>query len=432
MHPGSHPVRILLLNDNSEHPNWGAKATVAGLESMLVEALDDLTLVRVAHSRLRRQYRALALPPLRGREYWRGEFGWAAEKLLNRVSRPIERYPEVVDDFDRYAEEWVSGRSGPDADWFVREARASDAVVYNGENSIYRNTLEGCRALFLLWVAKTHLGKPSAALNQTAYLDSVRPVLPAMVRRVYPALDVVTCREPNSWEHLRRIGIDRAELVPDAVFHLSPGEAGERRGQSWLERNGLESQSYFCLSASALPASRPTDRWDGSVVELVRRVARAGLRPVLVARDPECMYLQEVARRTAGLFFGPDHTYEELWPVFRHAMFAITGHYHYVVICSMVGCPFVPLSVNNWKMSGLCRHLGWKRTEPFDITALTSEMDAIAAEAAELTRHRETLSASLAERASELHAQAKRNGTLVRGMIRRPAHVGGARGSECA
>jgi Polysaccharide pyruvyl transferase len=410
-------MNILLINDNTEHVNWGAQATVFALRKMFAEKIADLHLDAVPWNWLKRMYREVHLPGGRKMTYQRWRHNVIVEKFLNRVSVSAEFFPVIFDDFEYYADLWMAGKAGPDAPGFLRRAAAADAVVYNGENSIYRNTLEGCRALFLLWVAKTRLGKPSAIINHTAHLDDVQPRMPAMVRHLFPLLDLVTCREPSGWRQLREMGIDHAELVPDAVFYLGDNTVGDKAFQAWKEAAGLDGRPYFCLSGSAIPASGPRGSWDGKVAELVRGLQALGLHPVLVAKDPDCLFLEEVARRTGGCFFGPEHSFHELWPLFRGASFLVSGHYHYVIAAASVGCPFIPLSVNNRKMKGVCIHLEWQRTEPFDITDLGSCMPEILEEAQRLLRDRGPLSNALRLRAEHLSQEAGLNAVRVREMV---------------
>jgi Polysaccharide pyruvyl transferase len=410
-------MNILLINDNTEHLNWGAQATVFALKKMFAEKIADLYLDAIPWNWLRRSYREVQFSSGRKMTYRRWQHNVFVEKFLNRVSYETEFFPVIFDDFDYYADRWMAGDGGPDAPDFLRRAKYADVVVYNGENSIYRNTIEGCRALFLLWVSKTRLGKHSAIINHTAHLDDVQPRMPAMVRHLFPLLDLVTCREPSGWRQIREMGIDHAELVPDAVFYLRDNTAGDQAFETWKQSAGLDGRPYFCLSGSALPASEPHGSWDGKVVELVRALQKTGTHPVLVAKDPECLFLEEVARRTGGSFFGPEHSFHELWPLFRGASFLVSGHYHYVIAAASVGCPFIPLSVNNRKMKGVCMHLEWQRTEPFDITDLGSCMPEILDETQRLLRHRESLSTALRLRTERLCEESGLNALRVLELV---------------
>jgi hypothetical protein len=405
-------MKLLLVNDNSAHLNWGAQASPPALMTVLGEAAPGVEIASLPWDWLRRSYRRLRVPGLRGVTYrtdrWRG-----VRPILDRLSWARRYYPAVADDFDAVADEWVAGRGGPQAAEFLDLAAAADLVVYNGENSIYSNTVEGCHALFLLWLAKTRLGKPGCIVNHTAHLDDVRPIMSGMVKLVYPALDLVAVREPRSLANLKALGITNAELFPDVVFAQDPNEYSRERVEAWCRRHSLDDQAYFCLSASGLPVSMPRGTWDGEVTTLVRGLKAGGLQAVLVAKDPWCLPLAEVARRTGSLFFGPEHEYHDLWPLFEGASFLVSGHYHYVIFAAMVGCPFVPLTANNHKMQGLCEHLGWHRTAPFDATSLRSCRAEIVEEARRLRHDRPGLSAHLLERSATLRQEARRLGVRI-------------------
>ena len=401
----SQPLRLLMLNDNREHPNWGAQATPAAIDAVLSAKLPGCERTWLSWYWLRSQYRALRWPFQPG-AYEPGKTSGIRRRLAHRFSAPIDFFPAVADDFDRFADEWMEGRGGPMATRFLDEMERADALVYNGENSLYRNTLEGTRALFLLWLSKTRLGKPTCIVNHTVHLTSVLPVMNAMVRKVHPALDLVTCRESASHRLLQEFGIAGAALVPDAVFWLREETAASTRVETWLAAHRLSPGAFVCLSSSGLPVSRPRGEWDGAFAQLVRKVAAAtGLPTVLLARDPRRQFLEEVARRTGSAYFGPEHHYTDLWPLLRHAAALVTGHYHYAIIGSIGGCPYVPLSANNHKMAGLNEMLAWPPVEPFDATDLASCGDAVAARAAELGRTKARHASGLAARADALRTR---------------------------
>ncbi len=65
-------------------------------------------------------------------------------------------------------------------------------------------------------------------------------MMTAMVRKVYPDLDLVTCREAASLELLQNMGITNAELIPDVVFWLGEEAEATRSVDEWLADNDLE------------------------------------------------------------------------------------------------------------------------------------------------------------------------------------------------
>ena len=404
---------IFLINDNSAHVNWGAQATPPALTGIIRHGLPGADISALSHAWLANRYHRQMFPLLGGYTFPEKKWARLTRMLLNRFSSLESFYPEVADDFDHWADEWLAGRGGPQADEFLRLAERADIVVYNGENSLYRNTPEGCHGIFLLWLTKTRLGKPVGIVNHTCQQNSVRPIMTGMIKLAFPELDLVATREPGSLANLQSLGITNAQCFPDVVFALRPEDYSRDRVDQWRHRHGLVDQTYFCLSASGLPVSKPHGAWDGEVTALVRDLKKLGLQAVLIAKDPWCLFLEEVAARTDSLYFGPGHEYYDLWPLLEGASFLVSGHYHYVIFGSMAGCPFVPLSVNNHKMQGLCEMLDWERTQPFDATYLKSCRTEIVAEGQQLINNRSHLSAHLKNKSQQLHTEALKLGKAI-------------------
>lgn len=414
---------VLLLNythTTDRFDNWGSAAMLHALRRVLEDHIPDLELRWLSHSWLVRQFRQLTIWP-RIMFHSGSRPPPFTHHLSRRFSRIVDFFPTVADDFERTADRWLAGGGGMPAREFLAAARAADVVVHNGEHQIYRNSREGCRALFLLWFARTRLGKPSCEINHTANLTTVRPIMPGMVRLTYPALDVVTVRETASLENLRALGITNVELVPDPVFYLEPHQYSADAVVAWKRTVGLDGRPYFCLSASALPMSGPDSATAGAVAELVTRLQRIVPQAVLVAKDRHCRFLADVAARTGAVYFGPDHAFADLWHLFQDATFLVSGHYHYVVMASMVGCPFVPLSTTSHKMEGISRLLDWHIARPYDATFLTADGDAIVDEADRLVGNRPRYAQHLARQTAALRTAAIRNATLVRDAASAPS-----------
>ncbi|MFV1979658.1 MAG: hypothetical protein ACC655_00755, partial [Rhodothermia bacterium] len=125
-------MKILLINDNSAHPNWGAQATPYSLIRILERSIPGVEIVPLSWDWLRQSWSELRVPCLAGRFVGSQNCG-ALWPFVCRLSRPVKFYPDVADDFDFFADEWVTGRGGPDGDAFIRLAKEADIVVYNGE-----------------------------------------------------------------------------------------------------------------------------------------------------------------------------------------------------------------------------------------------------------------------------------------------------------
>lgn len=412
-------MNILVINDNSAHVNWGAQASPPALYGIIKNRFSNCTISSFTHEWLTRSFHR-RMEPLLGGRLLREKKRWRPiRSFINNFSTIEPFYPEVADDFDCFADEWLAGFGGPQGNEFLAYAAKADLVVYNGENSIYRNTPEGCHGIFLLWLTKTRLGKPSCIVNHTAQQNGVLPIMDGMIQLVFPKLDLVAVREPCSLDNLQKLGINNAKMFPDVVFSFRPLEFSRVKIEKWRQQYNLLDQSYFCFSASGLPVSKPRGLWDGEVTELVRNLKALGLQAVLLAKDPWCLFLEEVAKRTDSIFFGPDHQFHDLWPLFEGASFLVTGHYHYAIFCAMVGCPFVPMTVTNHKMRGLCRLLQWKHSQPFDATYLGKCGNQIVAEASSLMKNRIELNAHLINVTAKLREDAIQLGESIAGMLKK-------------
>lgn len=407
--------KILFINDNSAHPNWGAQASAELLKHQLANET-HARLEVLTWDWLRSNARKITLP-MAGKFTFQSSASFLGRVASKLIGEPDNPYPLIMDDFNSYADRWLNRYPSPAVKEFMKKAEGSDAIVFNAENSIYRNTIEGRRALFLVWLTKTRLKKISCVINQTAHLTGVKPVLNAIVRHVYPKMDLVTCREPVSQRQLSQMGLQNILCIPDPVFGFERDSTVKDKTRLWLSSKHLVSRQFFCLSTSGLPSSKPDAHQNGAICELVTRIKNLGLEAVVLAKDPHCSFLEAVAHRTGSCFFGPEHHYSELPELFDNAAFLISGHYHYNIFASLSGCPFIPMSTNNHKMEGLCELLDWVFSKPYDVTDVLTEMDSIESAAREIISNREKLGSALRSKANELKKQANGNAILIRNLI---------------
>ena len=124
-------MKVLLINDNSAHPNWGAQATPYALIRILERSIPGVQIVPLSWDWLRPSYSEFRIPSPPGRYITRERAGvlWP---FVRRVTKPVDFYPAVADDFDAFADAWIAGHGGPDAEEFIRLAKDADIVVYSG------------------------------------------------------------------------------------------------------------------------------------------------------------------------------------------------------------------------------------------------------------------------------------------------------------
>src|SRR5262249_5956593 len=104
---------------------------------------------------------------------------------------PRVPFPQVAHQFETVADQWTASREARDVRAWLALLDAADVVVLICEGSLYRTNQSAMREVFLAWYAKVRLGVPTVFVNGGLHLTGVVPVLPAMVRKTFRALDAV-------------------------------------------------------------------------------------------------------------------------------------------------------------------------------------------------------------------------------------------------
>lgn len=403
---------ILLLNDTTDHDNWGSVAGAEALKAIMRDAVPDSRIESMKSSWTTSRFKVLS-DRLGGKVYS------GRNRLLDRFSRAFHFTPSVADEFELAADDWLSGKGREATRELLRKLHEADVIVFHAEGSTYRNNASAIRCLFALWVAKTRLGKRALFLNGSVTLTEVDPVLPAMVAKVFGALDAVAVREPRSLANVQRWAPKvSAELIPDSVFHWSPEPAGNisSAASSLLQR--LEGKSFFCLSLSMLVSMQPGYmRWGpkgSSLAALIQSLKNLGLVPVLLARDGmDQAIVQGLADLTGAVFVGPNFHYREIQALFSKAEFVVSGRYHHLILAATTGCPGIAFRTSSHKVDGLCDLFESDLGSTFDPTDLWSCNESIVDRAQTIMGDGD-LRQRVIERAAAFRIRTKRLGELVR------------------
>jgi polysaccharide pyruvyl transferase WcaK-like protein len=334
------------------------------------------------------------------------------------LSQPAAVWPDIADHFECVAEEWLCGRGGPGANDYLATMQGADLVLFNGEGNLYRTNVSAIRGLYLCWLAKSKLGLPAIFLNGTVHLTDVVPILPAIVRKTFAALDAVIVREPYSVRNLQEYapGVP-VQMVPDAVFGL-PRELADASRVMRAFGPALADRGYFCFGPGAMPLDyRYPSR--SALFRLITELKQLGLQAVLVAKDFTDEFLEDVAKDTDSIYFGPHYDYRDLMAVLANARFQVTGRYHILILGAIVGCPSIALAGTTFKNHGLCEMLEGQMAGPFDSTDLWSCLDAIKQQAAEYVAADGSARQRLQARAARLAAQSFELGSTARAVLGR-------------
>ena len=405
--------KVILLNDCRDQVNFGASVLVEGLFEILSRSLPTATI--------------LPIP-----SYWLMDLD-AGEPFVGNGAgfrQPSATFPALADQFDTVADAWMNGAGGRGADVYLRRLEGADLVVLNGEGSMYRTNVSAIRELFLAWLAKERLGIPTIFVNGMVHLTGVVPVLPAMVRKTFSALDAVAVREPCSLRNVREYapGVD-VRVFPDSAFVCTPDEARETPAVRSV-RAAVGGSAYFCFDPGAMPMDHRPPRRSG-LYELISRLKDVVPTAVFVNSAPADAYIRAIADETESLYVDTLTDYREYMALVAGAQFVASGRYHNPLLAALMGCPSITFSSSSHKVHGACEMLDNIIGTPYDGTDLRTHLDAIEQQARGYVEHRDDLRARLLELCARRRAEALEIGELAADVLRRHA-AGAASSAEAA
>jgi len=393
----THPT-LLLLNDCRDQINYGAEALVEGLIHIIKAAIP---------------YHTLRVIP----SHWvyDAQRGFKAFHDGDSLVQPQALWPEVADQFECIADEWLAGRGGPGVDAYFKVLEGVDAVMLNGEGSMYRTNLSAIRELFIAWFAKARLGVPTVFINGLVHLTLVVPILPAMMRKTFRILDAVAVRDPWSLKNAREFMPDiPIKLIPDSALVLPVEINNPSPGVKELLKD-LDDTEFFCFD----PGPMPIDYHFGSRSPLYRLIAEIKLlvpQAVMVASGPyEASMLRQLAADTGSVYLEQQPNYRDLMAVLSRAKLQISGRVHNTVLGALVGCPAISIGSTSHKVHGTCDLLGFD--EPYDGTDLGSAIEKIRLHAAGLLVKGAGLREQIMANTALAAAKSFEMGTIVKDVL---------------
>lgn len=352
--------KILILNDGSSYENWGIKACIDGLKNILEKIHPEFELDGIPHSYMHKKYSWE--PTLLNRKIF-NENSRVAKKLLDEY----HLLPKVADEFEYIAELWLSGNGGKGASDFIERVKQYDILVFNAEGSTYRDNIGAIKGLFMLWLAKTKLNKKAYFLNGSVTLTLVDSILPAMVRKIFSAIDGVAVREPYSKDSINKFYpvLNNINMYPDSVFSLDFDK--DTLTEKVKQLDFLE-KDYFCFSLSMLPMDYRRSRDKSSLVHIIKELKKLVPNAVLLAKDVEDQILKDVSKDTDSYFVGADFDYKDVMSILSKAKFLFSGRYHHLIFATKVGCPCIPIASSSHKIHGLSSLFDGLMPDPIDAT----------------------------------------------------------------
>lgn len=388
---------LLLLNDCRDQISYGCEVLVEGLIRILTAAIPDHTLRHIP-------------------SHWLMEPEYFSEFYnAGSLTQPMAIWPQVADEFECIADEWLAGRGGQGVDVYLKTFSGVDVVILNGEGSMYQRNTTAIRELFLAWFAKTKLGIPTVFLNGLVQITTVVPILPAMIRKTFRVLDAVAVRDPYSLRNLQEFLPEiPAKLFPDSALAPPIEIDNPSAGVTALFKQ-LGTKDFFCFD----PGPMPMDHRFGTrsaANQLVTGMKKLLPQGVMVASVPgAARMLKQLAADTDSIYLEHQPSYRDLSAVLARAKFQISGRIHDAVLGARVGCPLIAIGSTSHKVHGVCELLEFN--EPYDGTDLRSSFEKITADAARHLSGGISLRNEITSRAARLAAESFELGIAVKAVL---------------
>jgi polysaccharide pyruvyl transferase WcaK-like protein len=398
-------MKVCLVNDTSDDPNWGARATSLALRELIHEAGG-----RVESTLY--QYRigmAQAEDIASARD---------AEVLSGQVE---DVAPRRWQEFESRAREVMDGVIFPE----IHTALASsDVVLISGEGCIYDCTRQSRMIYFIAYLAKRFFGKPTAIVNHSIVMND--PVLREIADHVYPLLDDVVFREPDS--ALACVsGLGR--VASDAAYLYQP------QGDEWWPQPGLSQQSpqgenegeilrggafdpqapYACIGGGSVYFRGLKPGFDAvpSFSKLCRALQACVGQVILTASSGKDLRIMEpLAERLELPLAGVNLPIQTAVNLVGNAQVYIGARWHPSIFAHSGGTPVVALNRHTVKMDAFLKQADLEQSA-FDPFAIEDQLDDLMAEVKAHLRAGEGLRSRLRSGAIRLAGMARENVRLL-------------------
>ncbi|PSB20041.1 hypothetical protein C7B76_06710 [filamentous cyanobacterium CCP2] len=425
-------MKIFFVNDTSDCPNWGCRATTAALKRMLslhnpsYEITHTLYLKRMSATDRYIEKRYKKIEKLTSSVVGTFPAGKSLANYVNsrwvaphwkKIANVRDAMPTSFAEFPSFASKVLAGE-------VMQPERAAleacDLVFINGEGSIYDRQRKGRMMLFIAYLAKVHFNKPCVLANHTA--DVHDPVMAEMVAQVYPLLDDVIFREPLSAEACQAfVREDNSVLAADAAFTYRPIDRATFSALAARDSyfsihpdsaSGFDpSRPYICIGGSSIylrgdrPAYDPIPGFKVLCEKLQNYVAPV----VLTAPDPKDELIFRPIAKALGLpLISLTTPTQQAVDILGNASVYVSGRWHPSILALTGGTPIITFTANTYKTQALVQQMGLE-TPTLDALNLHE----IASDVVDLAKHYleqgEPLRQQLRDRAEELSKLAQKN-----------------------
>nr|WP_281378371.1 polysaccharide pyruvyl transferase family protein [Halomonas organivorans] len=348
-------VKVFLVNDTSDDSNWGGRATSEALRELIAEVGGTVSSTLY-------QY-AFSTPQAIDR---------SGQSECQRSGADEDVAPSHWDEFEACAQSVMKGEIFSELAMAIGQC---DVVLINGEGCIYDRTRQSRMIFFIAYLSKRFFAKPTALVNHSIVMND--PVLADIARHVYPLLDDIVFREPDS---ARACPVDRGRVAADAAYLYEPESV-----ESWtMTSHGADhaaygkgatfdpSSPYACIGGGSVyfrGLRRDFDAVPGLIRLCQALLDSVGQVVLTASSDKDLRIMAPVATRLALPLADATLPIQQAVDLIGHAELYIGARWHPSIFAHRGGTPVIALSRHTPKMDAFLRQAGMPSShlDPFSI-----------------------------------------------------------------
>lgn len=264
------------------------------------------------------------------------------QRILSRLGLRPTRHPfELV-------QAWNDANASL-ATKFASLWQEADSVILNGEGTIHHTGVGALTLMGFCKIAK-ELGKKVFILN-----CSIFDLEPFLLEALSDYVDGIAVREPLSLRYLSDHGI-LATQVADCLFLM---ESGDEREFAWPD---LETSKKYALYTPGVLAAFGRVSGEG-VRRDVSQLRQAGYEVFFhVVETEDERFASDAAQAGARILPLGCLNWRQVPSLLRRMELVVSGRYHINIFAALAGVPFLPLSTNTGKLTGVLELLSPDRT----------------------------------------------------------------------
>jgi len=223
-------------------------------------------------------------------------------------------------------------------------------ICFNGEGAVHYRSGHIRVFMGLLYIAKKQ-GKTVAAVNQTIDLND-KPILEAVLSKVYNSIDFISVREPISYDYAKRIGIKNVQLIPDAVYGLPRMDKTEIEGI--VNRYDLPKKYITVTGSSILKRDKRSLVQMRQIISYIQDYFQMPI--VFMANAKTDIWLAHKLKKDFNfMIIEPPVKYKDAMAIIAHSKILIGGRQHPNIFAYIYEVPYVPFSGNTFKNEGVAK-----------------------------------------------------------------------------